>query len=170
LKSLNKLNDKLKGFTLAEMLVTLALTGLLAMFAYKGMGYVQRMFFEYTNESTFISTVNNLNDRIQKIAGRDAILVENNQRFSHLNDSLNEFLQIQEDYILIGHSGKVDTFKVKCNNVKISYSNLISEFNSIRPVQKLEWNVVYRSQTFAIALIKNYDAVTKFRYETSKLY
>lgn len=159
----------MKGFTLAEMMVTLALTGLLAMFAYKGLGYVQTMFQDYNKESSFISTVNALQERIEVLTAKQAILIQNNDRFVHLSDTLNEYLKVADDYVLIGHLNKADTFKLKCTGLKVVHSNSVSEFNVWRPVEKVEWTVTFKHQLFIFSLLKEYDGKTLLNYETTKL-
>lgn len=163
------LNKKLHGFTLAEMLVTLALSSLLALFAYKGMGHVQNMFHEYNRQTAFIAAFQNLQQRLTFFEERKSVLLHEGNKFFHRNDTLNEFIKVEKDFILIHHRHKADTFKMPCGEVKIKYASMASEFNPQKAVEQAEWEVYYKQQTFVISILKRYDGLTRFNYETQKI-
>lgn len=163
----NNLKKKIPGFTLAEMLVTLVLTALLTTFSYKGLGYVQKLFFNYGEESVFITQLNTLYKRIEAIEMKNNMLIKQGNKFVQLNDTLNDFLQINDNYILVNHLNKADTFKMECRNIHVTECNLQNLGNLFRPVEKIQWEVLFRKQSFTITLNKEYDARTRFNYESS---
>lgn len=146
--------------------MTLALTAILALFAYKGMGFVQTMFQNYNKQNSFISTMAYLNNRIDLLEKHKGILLQNGTQFYYANDTLQEFIKIESDKILIGHTVKTDTFHVMVENMKVELANMVSEWNPAKVVERVEWEVLFEKQKFSMSLIKEYDGVTRFNFET----
>jgi prepilin-type N-terminal cleavage/methylation domain-containing protein len=55
------IKQKIKAFTMIELLVSMTLSGILVVFAFMGYNQMQKLFVNYTAQSKFISDYNQLN-------------------------------------------------------------------------------------------------------------
>lgn len=160
------LNRKIKAFTLAEMLVTLALTSVLVLFSYLGLSQIQKLLFQYRDQHLFITQLNELNKRGTALftkANSIQKLSENTLVFR--TDSSESKLIFNPQYILTVNNNQTDSFKVENKGLKTGNEELMSDLQ-IELVNKAEVEVYFGKQKFHLTFIKNYDAYSKLITET----
>ena len=59
-----KLNKQLKGLTLVELLVTLALTSIVITLSYSGLNYVQKLYLNYKHQNQFLNSFTQFTQRM----------------------------------------------------------------------------------------------------------
>lgn len=163
------LNKKIKAFTLAEMLVTLALTSIMVIFSYMGLSQLNKLLVQYRDQNIFITELNELNKRtsflfneansIQKISETELIF---------RTDSAESKVIVDPSFILTVKNNKTDTFKLENKGLKIVNEEIASEA-SISLIKKLEVDIYFGKQKFHLIFIKNYDAFSKLKIETANV-
>lgn len=162
------LNRKLKGFTLAELMITLALSSILVSFSFLGLKYVQRLLHQFREQSYFITQLNELNKRLNSSVNNSrSIFLENDKKLIFRADSMNSSFEFKPDMILSIKSNQTDSFKVETKDLKFEYEP-IGENISAALINKIEFNVYFHKQNFHLIFNKNYDAYSKFILETEK--
>jgi prepilin-type N-terminal cleavage/methylation domain-containing protein len=158
-------DKKLKAFTLAEMLVTLALTSLLLSFCYLSFNYVQQLLQQFSRQSFFITQLNELNKRSNLLMEAPGIVIKESEGLIFRSDSIDQSIKFTETSILITRFGKTDTFFMAADRPRCSFELLGNPAWQNRLVNQLEFDVHFQHQKFHLAFHKTYDAGTKLNLE-----
>jgi prepilin-type N-terminal cleavage/methylation domain-containing protein len=158
-------DKKLKAFTLAEMLVTLALTSLLLSFCYLSFNYVQHLLSQFSRQSFFITQLNELNKRSNLLMAAPGIVIKENEGLIFRSDSMDQSIKFTETSILLTRFGKTDTFFMAADRPRCSFETLGNPAWQNRLVNGLEFDVQFQDQKFHLAFHKTYDAGTKLNLE-----
>lgn len=157
---------RLKAFTLAEMLVTLALTSLLVTFCYLGYNYIQQLLNQFGQQNLFVTQLNELNKRGTALANvPGTILAEGENRLIFRSDSSESRLEWKEDKILLSRFGKTDTFYLAARPPVFTYEALRNPLWQNKLVSRFEFDIYFQKQKFHLTFHKNYDAFTKLKLE-----
>ena len=160
------LNKKIKAFTLAEMLVTLALTSVMVTFSYLGLTSIQKLLVDYKNQNSFISKMNELNSRINFLFTRSNTVSEiNNETIVFKTDSAESKVIFGSNYILTAKDNVTDTFQFGQKALKITYEGM-TDNSSIELINGLEFDIYFKKQKFHLTFSKNYDAFSKLKFTT----
>jgi prepilin-type N-terminal cleavage/methylation domain-containing protein len=160
-----KFNKKLPGFTLVETMMTMALTGALAVFAYLGYNNIQKLFHQYNDQSDFIAQINEFDKRLAFISATPGkITQENETSFIFESDSVNYSVEFKREFILIKNGFKTDTFYLEAKNIRVTHE-MKSDLQNSALVNRLEMDISFSKQKFSLSLNKNYDALTKYNLE-----
>ena len=156
----------IKAFTLAEMLVTMALTSLLAGFCYLGYTNIQRMLGQQSRQNSFITTLNVFTTRTGRLMQScNRAILEQDRKLIFYCDSVKTSLQFGENNILMSRFGRTDTFYLKPGGLQLGYEPLQNAAWQNRLVNRLELDVYYQEQSFHLDFRKMYDALTKLGLE-----
>lgn len=156
------LTKKIPGFTIAELLVTLALTGVLAGFSYMGLNYIQRLLKKYNNQSFFLAEANELYKRMEMISsGRAPLQKEMDGRFTLNADTGAVSLDIKDKLILLTRYNKTDTFHLEPRNIQAEYELPGVSQTRYPLVKEISFDVYFEKQKFHFNCRKQYDACTK---------
>lgn len=157
-------SEKLHGFTLAETLVTLALTSVMVTMAYLGFGQVQRLLKQFADQNYFITRLSELNKRFVSLQSLNGLLTETeHEKFVMNTDSAYYVISLAQENILLERSGHVDTFDLAPLDLRVAYEK--TTHPEIKLVNKIDFDVSYRRQKFHVQLIKQYDAFTHLKFE-----
>lgn len=156
---------KLKAFTLAEMLVTLALTSILLSFCYLSFGYIQQLLQQFSKQSFFITQLNELNKRTNLLMQGPGIVIKEADRLIFRTDSLDHSIAFTEEAILLKRFGQTDTFFMAPQQPACTFETLGNPLWQNRLVNGLELDVYFQKQKFHLTFHKNYDALTKLQLE-----
>lgn len=152
------INQKIKAFTMIELLITMTLTAILVVFAYMGYNQMQKLFINYTNQSQFISEYNQLNKALFLISNQSQIIEKKGEHsFIFKTDSSSMELEIERKNILLKFKSHTDTFKLESKKTDIIFLQLLNETNS-NIVKHFDCEVQYQSQKFHVSFHKDYDA------------
>jgi prepilin-type N-terminal cleavage/methylation domain-containing protein len=156
-----KINKKLKAFTLIELLVSMALSGVLVVFAYMGYNQIQHLFFNYTVQSKFISDYNQLNKALYYLSNQ-AKTIEKNSETSVVfkTDSNLVNLSINDTKILLQFKSHTDTFDLKSEKMQFEYLKINTESVSSILISNFDCEVNFQNQKFRVSFHKDYDAVS----------
>lgn len=155
---------KIKAFTLAELLVTLALTAILVALSYGGLNYIQRLLKNYNEQSFFVTQITELDKRLQYQTNlAREIRQETENELLFLSDSGEVRLSLKPDCILLKHQQQTDSFVIDHSDWKLSYETLAS---GAQLVNQLELDLDFRKQKFHCTFRKKYDAFSKFGIDT----
>ncbi|MGZ3885396.1 MAG: PulJ/GspJ family protein [Bacteroidia bacterium] len=158
------METKLNGFTLAEMLVTLALTSIMLTFAFLGYGNIQRLLRQFSDQGTFITELNVLNERLDLFTKQPGTITQSSEgMFSMEGDSLNYSLELHEKTILFRCAERTDTFHLAPLHAEVKYEPLNTSAASL--VNRISFDIYYRQQKFHLVFSKTYDAYTKLMLE-----
>jgi prepilin-type N-terminal cleavage/methylation domain-containing protein len=163
-----KLN-KVKGFTIIEVLVTLALTSIAITLGFATLNYVQKLFYDYKKQNKFIQQYTDLKWHLDVEKNRAERVIEiSENNFEISRDSLNSNLILQGDKILLKRNDRCDTFFVKAENIKKEYLQLNNPKWSNKLVTSLKFESYYSKQKFIFYFYKDYDASAKLEMERSE--
>jgi prepilin-type N-terminal cleavage/methylation domain-containing protein len=162
------LNKKIRAFTLAEMLVTLALTSVMVTFSYLGLTSIQKLLVDYKNQNSFISKMNELNKRIDFLFTKaNTITKVANEKIVFNADSAESKVIFESNYILTVKDNVTDTFQFGPKGMKITYEE-ITENSSIELIKGLEFDIYFKKQKFHLTFSKNYDAFSKLKFSADE--
>jgi prepilin-type N-terminal cleavage/methylation domain-containing protein len=160
------LNKKIKAFTLAEMLVTLALTSIMVTFSYLGLSQMHKLLFQYSDQNLFITQLNELNKRAAFLFEEaNSVQKKSETELVFKTDSAESKIVFHPSYILTIKNNKTDSFRLENKGLKIENEELVIE-SQISPVKRIEFDIYFGKQKFHLIFIKNYDAYSKFMIET----
>jgi prepilin-type N-terminal cleavage/methylation domain-containing protein len=160
------LNEKLKGFTLSELMVTLALTAILLSFSYMGFNYLQKLLFQYSEQNNFITEINELKKRFEILSSSPGkILQVSESRFEIESDSAFHEMNFNPHFILFSHANSIDTFHFEAKNIKVDLEKINSPGINRSLVKNVAFEILYKQQLFHLCLSKNYDAFSKLTFE-----
>lgn len=155
--------NKLKAFTISELMVTLALTSIMTVFAYMGYNYIGRLLKQFNEQSTFINQLSELDKRFALVSVSPGEITSNGDNTFHIqSDSAQYALEFKEHYILFGRTGMADTFHLEAANIVTELEP--ERFNSAL-IRKISFEVDFERQKFNLQLTKVYDAVSKLKRE-----
>ena len=159
------LNRKMKAFTLAELLVTLALTAILITLAYSGLSYIQRLLKQYNEQSFFITQITELEKRIgqQTLLARE-IKSEKEQELVFRSDSGSVILFFDPKYILLKKNNQTDSFLIENSGLQLAFEKLSND--RVQLINALAFDLDFRKQKFHCIFRKNYDGFSKFILES----
>src|SRR4051812_3123530 len=101
----------LKGFTIAEILVVLALTSISITLSYSTLTYVQKLFSSYKYQNKFLNEFTDLKKRLDYESLRSSSVIEESENtFLIRRDSLTSSLQLLDKVILVKRNEHCDTF------------------------------------------------------------
>lgn len=159
-------NRKIKAFTLAEMLITLALTSIMVSFAYLGLSQLDKLLVQYSDQNLFITQLNELNKRTMILFDQaQSIEKVSETEIVFKTDSSESKLRFNPSFILTVRNNVADTFKLENKELNIVNEELTAESPGIL-VKKMEFNIYFGKQKFHLIFIKNYDAYSKLMIET----
>lgn len=165
----NKLNKKVKGFTIVELLITLVLTSVTITFAYGTLSYIQKLFNMTKEQQRIIQDYANLSKRLgMEFAKAEYIKAIDEKNFEICKDSLITKLELNTKCILIKNKTFIDTFHLFPEKIESCFFKLPGE-NPIEYINELKFKVNYSDQHFNFYFYKQYDAalVMKLIRETN---
>ena len=158
------LTHKLKGFTLAEVMVTMALTAIVITFAYGTLSYVQKLFYSYKDQNRFVQEFTNFKQRMDHESIYSEFVTENGENtFSIKRDSTVTNLKFLPEVILMQRGNKCDTFHLAAKNIKSEYEKMSN--SSERLLKELSFKVEFSKQAFNFQFTKEYDASVLLKIE-----
>jgi len=161
----NKMTYKQKAFTIAELLVVLALTSVSVTLSYGTLNYVQKLFTEYKKQNRFLNEYTELKQRMDYEALKaDYITEEAENHFMIRRDSTSIELEIQEAVILLRRKGSCDTFHLISKNIRKEYETMNSAVD-MRLLSKLKFETYFSRQRFNFCFEKHVDAAWKLKLE-----
>lgn len=156
------INKKIPAFTLAELLVTLALTSLVAGFSYLGYNLIQKLLKQYSDQNLFITQITALNSRLNILSMQTGyVLKEGDNKFSFNADSTQSYIEFKPKAILLGYNNKTDTFNLKPEKLETSFETINTVSMQNKLVNKVDFYVYFEKQKFYLSFYKNYDAASK---------
>jgi prepilin-type N-terminal cleavage/methylation domain-containing protein len=160
------LNKKIPGFTMAELLVTMALTSLLVSFAYMGFNYIDRLLKQYREQSHFINQLSELKTRLNLLSSLPGTITkENENTFVFKTDSSVSHLKLKTEYVLLERFNRTDTFLLKPTDTKTSFETMNHTEWRNRLINQIEFDIYFQKQKFHLIFSKKYDAFTKLELE-----
>lgn len=164
-----KKDKYVKGFTLAEVLVTLALTSVAITLSYGTLTYIQQLYQGYKLQNKFINQVTDLKKRLDYEALTcDRITEESENRFEIRRDSSTIYLQILEKKLLVKKQDHCDTFNLEAKNIKKEYEKMKNPLWSNRLVKTLAFEAAFTKQQFSFYLNKEHDAALKLALDNEE--
>lgn len=160
------LTKKIKAFTLAEILVTLALTSIVATFSFMGYTLIQKLLKQYNEQNFFITQINALNNRIHLLVSQPGdILKESENKFIFSSDTTISFITFNNTTVLLNRFNKTDTFKLKPEKLNVQFEPIKNPVWQNKMVNAFEFDIYFQEQRFHLAFHKSYDAYSKLLIE-----
>jgi prepilin-type N-terminal cleavage/methylation domain-containing protein len=152
--------QKLKAFTMIELLITMTLSAILVVFAYMGYNQMQQLFVNYTVQSKFISDYNQLNKALFLISNNSKTIEKNGEHSLIFKTDSNAIeLELAPKNILLKFKSHTDTFDIESKKMELSYLPLGNNSSSVI-INHFDAEVFFRSQKFHVSFHKDYDAAT----------
>lgn len=159
-------NYILKGFTIAEVLVTLALTSLSVTFSYATLGYVQKLFVNYKTQNRFIQHYTDLKNRMELEARRSQLIIEEAEnKFLIRQDTNTARLTILENAVILERNGRQDTFNMAARNIRIDYELMKNPVWTNKLINHLQFETEFSKQKFNFSVRKQYDSSVKMKLD-----
>jgi prepilin-type N-terminal cleavage/methylation domain-containing protein len=154
------INRKIKAFTMIELLVVMALTGILVVFAFMGYDQIQKLFMNYTVQSKFVSDYNQLNKALFLIGNQSTTIEKNGEHhINFLSDSNTIVLEMNEKNIFLKFKSHTDTFDLASKDLKFDFL-MLGDGNPSALIKYFECAVFFQSQKFRVSFHKEYDAAS----------
>ncbi|MBA3681209.1 MAG: prepilin-type N-terminal cleavage/methylation domain-containing protein [Bacteroidetes bacterium] len=155
-----------KGFTLAEVLITLALTSLAITLSYSTLTYIQKLFYNYKEQNKFINEYTDLKKRMDLESLKASTFIENSENnFTIKRDSSAINLQILEKVILLKKATQCDTFHIVAKKITKEYEFMKNPLWANKLIKSLTFEVEFTKQKFNFYFYKNYDAAIKLELD-----
>jgi prepilin-type N-terminal cleavage/methylation domain-containing protein len=159
----------LKGFTIAEVLVTLALTSIAISLSYGTLTYVQKLFNNYQIQNKFINQYTDLKKRLDHEALKANVITEENENsFRIKRDSTEISFQILEKTILFKQQERCDTFRIESKNIKKTYESMKNPLWENKLLKSISFETEFTRQKFIFHFYKNHDASVKLELEQTQ--
>lgn len=160
------LKHKVKGLTLAEVLVTLALTSIVINLSYSTLNYTQKLFHNYKKQNQFINEYIDFKKRMYYESLKANTIIEQNETMFLINrDSIQTTLQFFPKVILMKRNDQCDTFHLEAINLKREYESINNPLWINKLVKSLVFETEYSKQLFNFTFIKNYSASIKLELD-----
>lgn len=165
----NKRNrNKLKGFTIAELLVVLILTSISITLSYSTLSFVQKLFSEYKTSNKFLNEFTDLKKRLdfESLKAEQVTEVSENT-FRLKRDSSEAKLEFKADVILLTRNHHCDTFHMATKQILKKYEFMQNPLWTNKLVRELTFETDYSKQTFIFCFTKEHSASLKLKLEQS---
>lgn len=154
------INQKIKAFTIMELLVSMTLTGILVVFSFMGYNQIQKLFVNYTVQNKFITDYNQLNKALYILSNKAGKIEKTNDDCISFNsDSVTTILQITDNNILLKFKSHTDTFNLVAKKQDYQFLKFNTETNS-NLIEKFECQLFFQNQKFNVSFHKQYDAAS----------
>lgn len=159
-------HHRLKGFTLTEVLVTLALTSIAITFAYGSFNYVNKLFIDYRQQNRFLTECINLKNRLSyEMLYADSFMESGENEFlsKRGNDSVS--IEIKENCILFKKNEACDTFHLEVREIAKSFEYMKNPVYVNKLVAGLNFEVEFSKQRFNFYFYKQHCGDVKLLFE-----
>lgn len=161
---------RVKGLTLAEVLVTLALTSVVVTLAYTGLNYVQKLYAQYRQQTRFIQSLSHLQNRLQYEGLKARYVLQTTEtEFQMVRDSAKVTLKLLPESVITTQGIQTDTFYVKARQIERTYQPVKNPLYAGRLIQSLSFQCEFTKQKFNIYFYKPYDASVLLELEGAEL-
>ena len=159
-------NHKVKGLTLAEVLVTLALTSIVITLAYSTLNYTQKLFYNYKKQNQFLIEYTDFKSRMDYESLKATTVIEQNETTFFINrDSIQTVLQFFPKVILMKRNENCDTFHIESKNLKKDYETIKNPLWANKLIKSLVFETEFTKQRFNFYFYKKYDASLKLELD-----
>ncbi|MFO0357000.1 MAG: type II secretion system protein J [Sphingobacteriaceae bacterium] len=148
--------NKLKGFTLIEVLITMCISTVIIMLSYSTFTFINKQFHNYKDQNNFLYKYVDLKHKVTDLF-QSAISISSNSEseIKFITDTLVTSLEFNSNYILMRKKALCDTFYFKESKVNIGF---LKEDKMNHLVEELTIETTYSSQQFKLNFQKEYDA------------
>ncbi|WP_317897804.1 prepilin-type N-terminal cleavage/methylation domain-containing protein [Aurantibacillus circumpalustris] len=153
---------KVKGFTIAELLVVLVLSSISISLSYGTLTYIQKLFSEYKKQNKFLNEYTDLKERLdyESLNARIVELEKENCFLFH-RDSTISSLQLLEHKILLKRNNHCDTFHIEPQKIKVEFEHMTNPIWVNRLVNKISFEGEYTKQKLTICFYKDHSSAIK---------
>lgn len=161
-----KLNRKVKGFTIAELLVTLVITSVVITLSYTTFNYIHKLFVDYKSQCRFISEYTTLKERVDYESRQcEFVLEQTENKLLFKRDTIYRTLEIMPEVILFKNQSACDTFHITPHKIIKTYEPMSTSEWKNRLLQSLSFETVFGKQKFIFYFHKKYDGSVKMALE-----
>jgi len=158
-----------KGFTITEVLVTLAITSIAITLSYSTLTYIQKLLYNYKAQNKFINEYTDLKKRLDYESAFAHLITEQKENtFLMQRDSATNVLEILDKTILIWNKNHCDTFHIEAKKVTKVYELMKNPAWANRLVQSIEFETEFTKQKFNFYFYKKYDASVKLELDKTE--
>ena len=160
---------KLKGFTIAELLIVMVLTSISITLSYSSLSYIQKLLSEYKKQNIFLNEFTEFKKRMDYESLKANLILETNENnFKIMRDSSFSTFQILENVILLKRKEHCDTFHFSAKNIKKEYEQMNNPVWTNKLISKLQFESEFTKQKFNFFFYKEHDASLKLKLDTEK--
>ncbi len=155
-----------KGLTLMEVLITLALTSIVVTMAYTGLNYIQKLHANYQQQTRFINSYSYFKKRLDTECLKAKTIIETTENeFLVQRDSGTVIIKFLPKTIITTHNAVTDTFFLEAKNITKNYQTIKNPLYAGKLVQSISFDCFYSKQKFIFYFYKAYDASTVLSLE-----
>lgn len=163
---LAKKAHKQKGFTLAEVLITLLLTSVAITLSYGTLGYLQALYQNVQQQNRFINQATTLKVALEReFLHCQRITEETPNHFTFYGNIQTAHLLLLEHCLVYQQGLRSDTFNLKAEQVKKAYEPMLSGRWNGKLLKQLDFETAFTKQTFYFYFYKHYHASVKLMLE-----
>lgn len=153
---------RLKGFTIAELLVVLALSSISISLSYGTLTYIQKLFSEYKKQNKFLNEYTDLKKRLNhESLNAHLVELEKENCFLLHRDSASSSLQLLEGKILLTRNDHCDTFHIEPKQIQVEFEQMTNPVWVNRLVHKLSFEMEFNKQKFTFCFYKDHSSSIK---------
>jgi hypothetical protein len=154
------IKQKIKAFTIVELLVSMTLSGILVVFSFLGYNQIQKLFVNYTIQNKFITDYNQLNNALYFLSNHaDKIEKTTDDCIRFNSDSVTAILQITDKNMVLKFNSHIDTFYLVAKKQDYQFLKYNDETSSTL-IEKFNCQVFFQNQKFDVSFHKQYDATS----------
>ncbi|MBL7932146.1 MAG: prepilin-type N-terminal cleavage/methylation domain-containing protein [Bacteroidia bacterium] len=162
-------HKRLKGFTIVEVLVVLALTSLSVSLSYGALNATQELFSRYKAQNRFLNEFTELKRRCDYEALKAISIIEiGTNIFEIKRDSLPIKISVLDKRVLLFKGGICDTFHLEAKNLKIGYEEMANPLWQNKLVNELSFDVEFSKQKYIFSFTKSHDASVKLALDSQE--
>ena len=159
----------MKGFTIVEVMVTMALTSIIITFAYSTLGYIQKLFYTYKDQNRFINEYTDFKKRMDHEALYSESVIEGSEnKFNIKRDTSLAELEFLEKVVLFKKGEHCDTFHFELKQINKEYELMKNPALVNKLIKAMSFEIDYSKQKFNFIFNKNYDASVKLRLDRAE--
>ncbi|MBA4241944.1 MAG: hypothetical protein C0448_14555 [Sphingobacteriaceae bacterium] len=152
------IKQKIKAFTMIELLITMTLTAILVVFAFMGYNQIQKLFINYTVQNNFITDYNQLNKALFILSNKSKTIEKTSEHLLKFkNDSNTVELELTQNNILLKFKSHTDTFDLIPQTPKFDFVKTTSD-TALYLITNFQCTTSFQNQKLSISFQKEYDA------------
>ncbi|MGZ3862802.1 MAG: PulJ/GspJ family protein [Bacteroidia bacterium] len=159
-------SKKIRGFTIMEMLLALALTSMLITFSYLGLNSIYKSFVLYQKTTKDINEYTDFCKELNTLFYKSQYIFRNEKNIIFFENDNESFRLENTDkgVVVKSNNSVIDSLKIKVEKAEFYWKKELQNNNG--PINIVNFNIKFYDNTFNITFEKMYDSFTLMRLDS----